>query len=251
MHHFLSQIVLEKIKKILDVCSNERPPPFQMIEQILPILHYYAESTDVKALTKTVRQLINLIEISNEPSMQLIISDSIVLKVIDLIKNSYVPLKMNSLRALVKIASKSQEQRKIVLGASLLKNLKILLNNADRSIHRRTMDCMCQILEFKEISTKSIADLLPIIIKNLTDDEFQMQIYAADAIRSLLSRSSRDYYFEFIVENALTTLCDLIERGNFELRKVKSFITISNFCIDNSIIISDGLKQHQLYSEYI
>lgn len=203
------------------------PQLSQMIEQILPILNYYTESADVEILTKTVRQLVNMIEVTNEQNMQLIANDEIVKKLTDFIKNTYVPLKINALSAFIEIASKSTEQRKTFIEYNLLEAFLVLSKNLDPYIQNRFMDYLCKILAFEEISTKSIIDaqLLPNIKENLRSEELQMKTFSARAICSLLSRSSANCLIQIIQADIITALCETIGEASDtpELNKVRAY----------------------------
>lgn len=217
------QIILENVKKIIDISLYDPPPPSQMIEQVFPILHLMMENMDVNILTRTVKLLICLMKVSNQQDMQFVSDGVIVLKLNNLMLNDHALLKLNALRAVVEIAYRLTEHRKLLLDFNLLQHFSTLLTDTNGDVRKKSMFSLSRFLEFEETSSKAVNDgrLLPIIREILISNEFQMKVYAASAVRNILSGSNEEYLKKLVQADVISPFCELIELDATEITKVR------------------------------
>ncbi|VVC25334.1 Hypothetical protein CINCED_3A004313 [Cinara cedri] len=197
---------------IVNLCRNKDPPPSQqVIDEILPALHYLINNSDINILVDTVWAISYLTDGGNE-QIQKVIDSNIVPNLIPLLSHKEVKVQTAALRAIGNIVTGTDEQTQVVLDSGALCHFQGLLSHPKEKICKEAVWFLSNVTAGNQVQVQSVIDagLIPKIIMHLTKSDFQTQKEAAWAITNLTISGNRQQVDCVINAGVVPPLCSLL-----------------------------------------
>ncbi|XP_037946784.1 importin subunit alpha-3-like [Teleopsis dalmanni] len=182
------------------------------INDILPVIKTLLTDPDMETKLDALYAVTHL-TMYDSNVIQLLIDRGIIAQVIPCLTSLDVKLLAVALRAIGNTLVGTEAQAQYVLHNNVLKYMPSLLTHTHNIIRKASLWCMTGLLGNNECQIQAVinAGLLPKIIKNLQDTDFDIKKEATWALFNLTAIGSRDQVWTVIKDGSISPLCALLK----------------------------------------